>query len=105
LYTIYVKERNCDGQQTLQHLHFFIPKYFTPNNDGVHDTFNLSGIEFYNSSEVAIYDRYGKLLKYNRNSSFSWDGTFNSQRLPTSDYWYVIVIEGQKLTGHFTLKR
>ncbi len=104
-YTIYVKERNCDGQQTLQHLHFYIPKYFTPNNDGIHDTFDLSGIEFYNSSEVTIYNRYGKLLKTSRNSSFSWDGTFNNQDLPSDDYWYVITIEGQKVMGHFALKR
>ena len=104
LYTIYVKERNCNAIVSLKHLHFFIPKFFTPNSDGIHDTFSLSGIEHYRSSEVSIYDRYGKLLKFSRNSSFSWDGTFNNQDLPSDDYWYVIIIEGQKFTGHFTLK-
>ena len=104
-YTVYVKEQNCETTASVQHLNFFIPKFFTPNNDGIHDTFDLSGIELYNSSEVSIYDRYGKLLRYSRNSPFSWDGTFNNQNLPSTDYWYVIIIEGQKFTGHFTLKR
>ena len=105
LYTIYVKERNCPELITLTHLHFYIPKYFTPNNDGVNDTFNLSGIELFNESQVSIFNRYGKLLKFSKNSPFSWDGTFNNAILPTDDYWYVIVIDGQKYSGHFTLKR
>ncbi|WP_345274113.1 T9SS type B sorting domain-containing protein, partial [Flaviramulus aquimarinus] len=104
-YTIFVKEINCDSIVTIEHLHFFIPRYFTPNGDGTHDTFSLSGIEYFSSSEVSIFDRYGKLIKFSRNSPFSWDGTFNNQNLPTNDYWYVIIIEGYKFTGSFTLKR
>ena len=105
LYTIYVRERNCPEIDTKTHLHFFVPKYFTPNNDGVNDTFSLSGIEFYAASEVSIFNRYGKLVKFSQNGPFSWDGTFNSAQLPSDDYWYVIIIDGQKLTGHFALKR
>jgi gliding motility-associated-like protein len=105
LYTIYVKERNCPDTDTITYLHFYIPKFFTPNNDGENDTFNLKGIEFYGESQVSVFDRYGKLLKNSRNSSFEWNGTFNNQLLPTGDYWYVIIIDNQKFTGHFTLKR
>ncbi|MDC1379779.1 T9SS type B sorting domain-containing protein, partial [Algibacter sp.] len=105
VYIVYIKEQNCETTAGVQHLHFSIPKFFTPNNDGIHDTFDLSGIEFFNSSEVSIYDRYGKLLRFSRNGPFSWDGTFNTQNLPADDYWYVIIIEEQKFMGHFTLKR
>ncbi|MGB5418985.1 T9SS type B sorting domain-containing protein, partial [Algibacter sp.] len=105
LYTVFVRERNCLDAVSVQHLHFYIPKFFTPDNDGKNDTFDLAGIEFYNSSEVSIFDRYGKLLKFTRNNALSWDGTFNNQNLPTNDYWYVIIIEGQKFTGHVSLKR
>ncbi|MFS4483353.1 T9SS type B sorting domain-containing protein [Hyunsoonleella sp. 2307UL5-6] len=104
-YTIVVKDRNCEDTVTMQHLHFYIPKFFTPNNDGVNDTFNLGGIEFYKSSEVSIFNRYGKLMKFSRNSPFSWNGMFSGRMLPSGDYWYVIIINGQKFTGHFTLKR
>ena len=105
VYAIAVKNNSCNDIVTMQYLHFFIPRFFTPNNDGVNDTFNLGGIAFFSSSEVSIFNRYGKLIKYSRNNTFSWDGTFNGQVLPTDDYWYVIIIEGQKFTGHFSLKR
>jgi gliding motility-associated-like protein len=105
LYTIYVKHRDCDEVITTNHIHFYIPKFFTPNGDRVNDTFNLKGIEFYSTSSVSIFNRYGKLLKNATNTAFTWNGSFNGEQLPTDDYWYVIVIDGQKFTGHFTLKR
>jgi gliding motility-associated-like protein len=105
LYTITVKEVYCDTLTRIEYLHFVIPKFFTPNNDGLNDQFNLTGIENYNASEVSIFDRYGKLLKNSRNAPFSWDGTFNGQLLASSDYWYVIIINNQKFTGHVALKR
>ena len=104
-YTVYAKGQDCSEIVSTAYLHFYIPKFFTPNNDGENDTFNLSGIEYYDSSNVSIFDRYGKLLKNSRNSPFSWDGTFNGQPLSSSDYWYVIVINNQKFTGHVALKR
>lgn len=105
LYSVVVKHSNCDDESVLQHRHFYIPKFFTPNNDGFNDTFDLSGLQYFSTSEVSIYNRYGKLLKFSRNSSFSWNGTLNGEDLPSSDYWYVITIENQIFTGHFTLKR
>ena len=91
-YTIYVKQANCSNTVTSTYLHFYIPKFFTPNNDGVKDTFSLSGIEFYNALQVSIFNRYGKLLKTSRNALFSWDGICAGQLLPPNDYWYVIII-------------
>jgi gliding motility-associated-like protein len=105
LYTVYVKERSCDEIITTTHLHFYIPKYFTPNNDGFNDVFDLKGIEFFSTSFVAIFNRYGKLLKSSRKVPFSWDGNFAGQQLPSDTYWYVIVVDNQKFTGHFALKR
>jgi len=104
-YTVYVRENSDCGIDTQTFVHFIVPKFFTPNNDTYHDTWRLKGIEFYASSEVQIFDRYGKLLFYRKNKPISWDGMFRKQPLPTSDYWYVITINGQRRVGHFTLKR
>jgi gliding motility-associated-like protein len=104
-YTIYVKAGDCESVVTMDHFHFYIPKFITPNSDSVNDVFTLRGIEYFESSEVSIYNRYGKLLYQVKNASPFWDGTLNNKDLPTNDYWYVIIIEGQKITGHFTLKR
>ena len=104
-YTIYIKHQDCIQTLTQQHIHFYIPKFFTPNGDNINDTFNLKGIEFYSYSQVSIFNRYGKLLKNAVNTTFAWDGTYNNQLLPTGDYWYEIIVDNQKFTGHFTLKR
>ncbi|WP_228852773.1 T9SS type B sorting domain-containing protein [Aegicerativicinus sediminis] len=105
LYTIYVRELNGCGIDTMQHHHFVIPKFFTPNNDGRNDSFNLRGIEYFQSSSVQLFDRYGNLIKTARNGPFVWDGTKDSRELPSSDYWYIIIIEGQEIKGHVSLRR
>ncbi|WCO01864.1 T9SS type B sorting domain-containing protein [Psychroserpens ponticola] len=104
-YTIYVKHIECDEVVTIEFLHFFIPKYFTPNGDDFNDTFDLIGIDCFLSWKVHVFDRYGKLLYSAENREVSWDGMYLNQALPTSDYWYVITIDGQEFRGHFTLKR
>jgi len=104
-YTIYVKQMECDEVVVMEFLHFFIPKYFTPNGDDFNDTFDLKGIDCFSSWKVSIFNRYGKLLYSAENRTVSWDGMYLNSPLPTSDYWYVITIDGQEFRGHFTLKR
>ncbi|MDC6390993.1 T9SS type B sorting domain-containing protein [Maribacter sp. PR1] len=44
-----------------------------------------------------------KQLAYN---SEGWDGTYQGQPMPASDYWFRFVYnQDQVYTGHFTLKR
>lgn len=105
LYTIRARERNGCGIASMETVHFVIPTFFTPNGDTVNDTFSLEGIEYFNTSEVSIFDRYGKLIKNTKNSPLSWDGTFNNRKLPAADYWYKIRIDGTMFHGHFALKR
>lgn len=109
--TIYIfNETVCDSNQsffnvTILNDAFYIPKYFTPNNDGnhdfwqVYDTLNL--IE-----RINVFNRHGKLLKVFNTDSIGWDGTHEGQLLPSTDYWYVITLKtNETLKGHFTLKR
>ncbi|WP_452227290.1 T9SS type B sorting domain-containing protein [Lacinutrix cladophorae] len=105
LNTVYVKDVRGCNPVIITHFHFAIPTFFTPNNDGYNDTFNLNGMENYNTSEVYVFDRFGKLIKSAKNSPFVWDGTFNNQELPNADYWYIVILDNQEMKGHFTLKR
>ncbi|NRD24504.1 T9SS type B sorting domain-containing protein [Winogradskyella litoriviva] len=105
LYTIYVKTFECEIVTTIEHLHFFIQKFITPNGDGTNDVFKLNIAEFFTNTEVYIYDRYGKLLYSAINRNALWNGDFNGNDLPTSDYWYRIVLDGKEFQGHFSLKR
>jgi len=87
------------------------PKYFTPNGDGYHDTWNIVGVSNQLNAKIQIFDRYGKLLKEIRPSGEGWDGTYNGTKLPSSDYWFVLSynepVTGTptQLNAHFSLKR
>ena len=87
------------------------PLYFTPNGDGYHDTWNIIGISNQLDAEIYIFDRYGKLLKQLSPTSLGWDGTFNGEALPSSDYWFIVNYREpsddtkKEFKAHFTLKR
>lgn len=85
------------------------PKYFTPNNDDVHDTWHIVGIETLPGSIVYIFDRYGKLITQLGSDTQGWDGTYNGHNLPASDYWFSAEIQygntAFEVKGHFALRR
>ncbi|MCK8481339.1 T9SS type B sorting domain-containing protein [Psychroserpens algicola] len=109
IYTVYIRDTKNDCGITSEDVSVIgYPKYFTPNGDGVNETWQLKGVsaQFQPNSKVFIFDRYGKLL-YTINSPFdSWDGTFKGQPLPSNDYWFSATLEdGRVFRSHFTLKR
>ena len=85
------------------------PRYFTPNGDGYHDTWNIVGFSGQPSAKIYIFDRYGKLLKQISPSGSGWDGTYNGAPMPTNDYWFVVEYtedaKKKEFKAHFTLKR
>jgi gliding motility-associated-like protein len=84
------------------------PTYFTPNGDGIHDTWNIIGLENQPTAKVYVFDRYGKLIKQISTRSNGWDGTYNGSPMPSADYWFTIdyLEPGAKVfKAHFSLKR
>jgi len=107
LQTAYVREINFCSSDQKPFIVIVVPKFFTPNNDGYNDNWEVKGILNYPLAEVNIFDRYGKLITQLNSSNYSWDGTFNKNQLPATDYWYVLKLdkESPELKGHFSLKR
>ena len=108
IHTVFVKDLNGCGVVPKEVSVLGIPNYFTPNNDGYNDYWNIKGVNtvFNTKSTVQIFDRYGKLIKEISPLNQGWDGTFNGQQLPADDYWYSIALEdGRIIKGHFALKR
>jgi len=66
------------------------PRYFTPNGDGVHETWGIEGNDVVQINGIVIFNRYGKLLK-DLGASGAWDGTYNGSLLPSSEYWFKVV--------------
>ncbi|MCB9168955.1 MAG: gliding motility-associated C-terminal domain-containing protein [Flavobacteriales bacterium] len=66
------------------------PNTFTPNEDGINDTWVISGIDSYPSCEVDIYDRWGQRVFRSVGYNEPWDGTNAGAKLPVATYYYVI---------------
>ncbi len=83
------------------------PKFFTPNNDGVNDTWQILGVSemFQPNTKIQIFDRFGKLLKEISPTGIGWNGILNGQVLPADDYWFAVKLQdGRIFKNHFTLK-
>ena len=68
----------------------FIPNAFTPNNDGINDTWHIETLEAYPAADVKVYNRYGQLVFDNHGINKSWDGKFKGTQLPPGAYVYTI---------------
>ncbi|MFT3795521.1 choice-of-anchor L domain-containing protein [Flavobacterium sp.] len=108
-HTVTVRDKNGCGTTTSQALVVNYPKYFTPNGDGFHDTWNIVDLKQQLTSTISIFDRYGKLLTKIKPSGAGWDGTFNGQAMPSTDYWFVVNYEEdgieKEFKAHFAMKR
>lgn len=106
IYTAYIRDLQKCSTVTVTFPHLVIQRYLTPNGDGYNDIFKLQGVEYFASSYISIFDRYGKLIKGGNGEDFSWKGTYNGRELPAADYWYEIFIEGYKpIKGNLSLIR
>ncbi|ALM20203.1 secreted protein containing PKD domain protein [Nonlabens sp. MIC269] len=107
-YTLYVRDKNGCGVTRKDFSIVGYPRFFTPNGDSFNDYWQLIGVNtvFEPNSTIFIYDRFGKLLKQISPESVGWDGTFNGNPLPSSDYWFTATLmDGTQFSSHFSLKR
>lgn len=104
VYDIVVRRGECSAASETILVGGF-PKFFTPNGDGINDTWQLLQKEYYPNATIELYNRYGKNLNYIKADS-QWDGTYKGTLLPSGDYWYKLTLEsGRVITGNVTLKR
>ena len=84
-----------------------IPSAFTPNGDGVNDTWNISGLQYFPQCSVFVYNRWGQLVFKSTGYSKSWDGTISGKNLPVATYYYVIDLKNKTpvMSGFVTIIR
>ncbi|MGR3811604.1 T9SS type B sorting domain-containing protein [Jiulongibacter sp. NS-SX5] len=75
------------------------PNVFTPNNDGVNDTFEpMDCPAFIKNITYQIYNRQGILIADGEGTNLSWDGTAtNGNEVPAGTYYYTINVEFNRL--------
>lgn len=98
----------CSKVSLLAHVIKY-PNYFTPNSDSYHDTWNIPDLAFQPDAVIYIYDRYGKFIKELRADGPGWDGNYNGNPLPSTDYWFQVFYKlngtSQEFRSHFSMKR
>ncbi|MBE0675333.1 MAG: T9SS type B sorting domain-containing protein, partial [Bacteroidales bacterium] len=85
-----------------------IPTTFTPNGDGINDTWEIVNMDLYPESTMEIFNRWGDLL-YQASPYYGneWDGTFNDREMPIDSYHFVLRPGGGRkpITGNVTIIR
>ncbi len=112
-YTIVVEDKNgCRPNATLEVSVIEYPKFFTPNNDGINDTWAIKGANstFYPTAQINIFNRFGKVVAQIEVDSPGWTGTYGGKTLPSDDYWFSIVLvdrngNARERKGNFSLLR
>lgn len=71
----------------IPNMSIYIPNTFTPNGDGLNDTFGVAG-EAIQDFNMQIFNRWGQLVFEASNVNERWDGTFLGQKVPMGTYVY-----------------
>jgi gliding motility-associated-like protein len=110
---VITKDENCP---------VYIPNSFSPNGDGVHDTFKIRCIYNYENPVIEVYNRWGNLVYkkehygdidyWGSEADAWWNGwsdnklTLGSKELPVGTYYYVVKLDKTKaLTGFLFLSK
>lgn len=100
---------NC-GETVVDFTVVKYPKFFTPNGDNINDSWNIWDLrKDYPNAVISIFDRYGKFLKQFSPTDPGWDGTYNGEQLPSTDYWFTVDFNyygnEKQFKAHFSMKR
>lgn len=85
----------------------YVPNAFSPNNDGLNDTWFIPALRAYSEYTVSVYNRHGQLLFHTKNSIRPWDGKYNGTLQPVGAYVYMINLKEEKrlLKGNLIIVR
>lgn len=102
-------QNNCTASETINiasHCNTInMPNTFTPNGDGVNDTWEISGLNNDLKSSVTIFNRFGTVVFTSRGYPTPWNGEYQGRKLPMGTYYYIISTSGNKqiLSGSITI--
>jgi gliding motility-associated-like protein len=82
-----------------------VPNTFTPNGDGINDTWDIKGLDYFPGSTVEVYNRAGALIFHSNGYPVPWDGKFQGKMLPVDTYYYIIDPKNgkPKLSGYIAI--
>ena len=87
--------------EVVPYMSIYIPNSFTPNGDGLNDTFGAYG-EAIKDFKMQVYNRWGQMIFESNNVTNQWDGTHLGQKVPQGSYVYKVIAKG--IVGKQTTK-
>jgi gliding motility-associated-like protein len=84
-----------------------VPNVFSPNGDGINDSWNITAIDAFDTSNVKVMNRYGEMVFESSGYTKAWDGKYKNNDLPASVYYYIIKLRAdiKPVSGSVTLIR
>lgn len=67
-----------------------VPNAFSPNGDGINDTWKIRYLESYPGATIDVFNRYGQKVFSSTGYITEWDGNFKGSPLPVGTYYYII---------------
>ena len=89
----------CASEDTIQITRFVklvMPNAFSPNGDGLNDTWEIRNLNSLTDAEVFVFNRSGALIYYADKNGQPWDGTYENQKVLPGMYRYLIRAPGRQ---------
>jgi gliding motility-associated-like protein len=80
---------------------------FSPNQDGINETWEIENIGNFPNATVEIFNRWGNPVFKSTGAYQPWDGTFKGSPLPLATYYYIIRLDKEEkpISGSVTIIR
>ena len=111
VYTVIVTDtngcKNFDQVEVQLIPDIVVPTGFSPNGDGINDTWIIQNLNQFNNTRVSVFNRWGTRLFTTQDVNEHWDGL----DLPVGTYYYIIEFDGydgkpaEPLKGPITIIR
>ena len=76
-----------------------IPNVFSPNGDGVNDTWEIAGLRGATNCSVEIFNRWGQQVYNSHEYNVPWDGSWKGKQVPVGTFYYIIKTATRNYNG------
>ena len=80
--------------------HISPPIHFTPNGDGIYDTWRIGNIERYPNFLLQVFDRWGQLVHTQKHEYIPWEGTQLGVKVADATYYYIFFYDEGNSTNY-----